>query len=173
MRSGFSFRLVRLWPLSLSALALAIFMYFFPTFCEAFLYSWAGSHTIGWYSDFGPDYSPDGRPYFFYAYKVGNNTYGGRGLYDDDTSASDIYFRHVGDPIGVSYLRRKPWVSTIKPVQYNFTISCWSLGILAIAFISGIGLSALPVTQRESTFILAIILIVLFAAAFLGVLFAT
>ena len=118
---------------------MAAFAYFSPLFYEAFLYAYSGAHTVGWYSDFGPDYGADGRPYFFYAYKVGSVTYGSPGLYDDDNS--EIYFRKVGDPIGVSYLKQKPWISTIKPVEWNFRFSRLALVIFAVAFTFGIWLS--------------------------------
>ncbi len=39
------------------------------------------------------------------------------GLYDDATS--DIHFRHIGDPISLTYLRKEPWVSTVKPWRWN------------------------------------------------------
>jgi hypothetical protein len=126
-------------PLSLSVLALAAFAYFAPLFYQASVYHFRGSHTLGWYSDFGPEYGPDGRPYFFYAYKVGTLTYGGRARYDDDNSG--IYYRRVGDSIGVSYLREKPWISTIEPVEWNFRILRLTAVILVVAFISGIGVS--------------------------------
>jgi hypothetical protein len=94
---------------------------------------------VGWYSDFDPKYGADGRPRFGYAYKVGSVTYGGLALYDDETSK--IYYRKAGDPIGVSYLRQKPWVSTIEPVEWNFRVSRLAMTALAMAFILGILLS--------------------------------
>lgn len=151
---------MRTWPLSLSAVALAVFACLFSFFHETFSYSLGGSHTVGWYSDFGPDYGTDGRPYFFYAYKVGSTIYGGRGLYDDETS--DIYFRKVGDPIGVSYLKQKPWMSTIRPVEWNFRFSLLALMILVVIFTCGIWLCyirfasrtmelSLPTAKHDST----------------------
>src|SRR5690349_24725601 len=148
LRFNSSFRLVRTWPLSLSVVAMAVFAYFSPLFYEAFLYAYTGARMVGWYSDFGPDYGADGRPYFFYAYKVASVTYGGRGLYDDDTS--EIYDKKVGDPIGVSYLKQKQWMSTIRPVEWNFWFSRLALVVLAVTFILGIWLSISWRPMRES-----------------------
>jgi hypothetical protein len=106
---------------------------------ETLLYAWGGVHTIGWYSDFGPDYDADGHPYFFYAYKVDGVTYGGRALYDDETS--DIYYRNVGDAFGVTYLRKKPWISTGKPIAWNLHFCRLPLMFLFLAFVVGIWFS--------------------------------
>ena len=147
MRSTIPVRIMRVWPLSLSLVALLTFAYFSPIFYEAFLYSFAGSHTVGWYSDFGPDYGPDGRPYFFYAYKVNGVIYGGRGLYDDENSG--IYYRRAGDPVGLNYLKQKPWISTIKPVEWNFRLSRMAIVILSVSFTFGVWLSVSRRRVRE------------------------
>jgi hypothetical protein len=120
-----------------------------PTFFESLRYEWKGAHTIGWYSDFGPYYS-DGRPYFRYSYRVGAVTFGGQGLYDDDTS--DIYFRHVGEPIGVQYLTQRPWVSTIKPTAWNFRFSRNLLALSFVMFSSGLWLSLSRVAKPKEAF---------------------
>jgi hypothetical protein len=87
-----------------------------------------GTHTVGWYSDFGPYYGTSGKPYFLYAYKVGTATYGGQGLYDDDTS--EVYFRKPGDPIGVTYLLRAPWISTMKAEDLTESMALASIPLL-------------------------------------------
>ena|SRR5215475_67815 len=99
-------RPARLWPLALSALFVWPLCYLLPSIYRNARFSLGGTQTVGWYSNFGPYYDARGRPYFLYADSVGGVTYGGRGLYDDDTS--EIYFRQAGDPIGVTYLTRKP-----------------------------------------------------------------
>jgi hypothetical protein len=127
---------VRTWPLIFSALAAWGLVWLVPTVWENFRY-WRGTHTIGWYADFGPEYRA-GRPYFCYAYAVGTVTYGGRGLYDDDTS--DIYQRKVGDPIGVTYLPKTPWESTMRPTKWDLQLSatlaafCSALLVLSLRF---------------------------------------
>jgi hypothetical protein len=144
VRYNFPFRVVRIWPLFLSAIALGIFVYISPLFYKYALYKFVGVRAVGWYSDFGPYYYSSDRPYFLYAYKVGSATYGGRGLYDD--AQSDIYYENLGHPVGVSYLTNKPWVSTLEPVEWDFEIGCIGVVLLAAVFVCGIRLS---VTSRS------------------------
>jgi hypothetical protein len=134
-------RPVRFWPLIFSAVAVWPLLHFLPALYEDLRFSLSGRHTVGWYSDFGP-YYVDGRPYFFYAYKLENVTYGGRGLYDDDTS--DIYFRKLGDPIGVTYLEKAPWVSTMRSVRWDLKVSAVLMAIPLFVFLGGIFLSLIP-----------------------------
>ena len=133
----------------LSAVALGTFAYSSPMFYETALYAFSGSHTVGWYSGLN-DHFADGHWYFSYAYRVGGVTYGGRGSYQDANSS--IYYRNVGDPIGVSYLRRKPWVSTLESVEWNLKIAWRALVTLAAVFLLGIGLSVSWRPEREHAF---------------------
>jgi hypothetical protein len=139
-------RPVRFWPLIFSVLAVWPLLHFVPPLYEDIQFSLRGVHTIGWYSDFGPDVGPykdnAGRAYFIYAYRVGNVTYAGRGLYDDDTS--DIYFRKPGDPIGVTYLEKAPWVSTMRSVRWDLKVSAVLMAIPLFVFLGGIFLSLIP-----------------------------
>jgi len=139
-------RPARWWPLIFSALAVWPLLYLVPALYEDIRFSLRGIHTVGWYSDFGP-YYVDGRPYFLYAYKVENVTYGGRGLYDDDTS--DIYYRKPGDPIGVTYLEKAPWISTMRAVRWDLKESAVLMAIPLFIFLGGIGLSFKPRRRRE------------------------
>jgi hypothetical protein len=111
-----SVKLLRIWPLMFSALAICGLVYIFPNLYENVRYFRDGVQTVGWYSNFDAD-DTDGHSYFKFAYKVGGVTYGGRGLYDDATS--DIYFRNPGDPVSLTYLNKEPWVSTAKPWKWN------------------------------------------------------
>ena len=139
VRYNFPFRVVRIWPLLLSAIALGIFVYISPLLYESALYEFGGGHTEGWYSDFAPERPADSDPYYSYAYRVDRVTYSGTSLYDD--ALSDVYFRKVGDPIWLTYLKRKPWVSTLEPTGWNFKIGSRAAALFAVVFISGIWLS--------------------------------
>jgi hypothetical protein len=117
-------------------------LYLLPALYDDVRFSICGAHTVGWYSDFGPDNYGGDRPYFLYAYKVENVTYGGRGLYDDDTS--DIYYRKVGDPIGVTYLKNAPWISTMRAVRWDLKESAVLMTIPLVMFVGGVFLSLKP-----------------------------
>src|SRR5215470_19217946 len=95
----------RYWPLAFSALAVWPLLYLLPAVYVYAQFSMEGTYTVGWYSDFGEYHDARGRPCFLYAYSAQGVTYGGRGLYDD--VESEVYYRKSGDPIGVTYLRRK------------------------------------------------------------------
>jgi hypothetical protein len=135
-------RPVRLWPLIFSALALWPLLYLVPVLYSDIRFSLGGAHTIGWYSDFGPYYGTNGKPYFLYAYKVGTATYGGQGLFDDSTS--EVYFRKPGDPMGVTYLAKKPWLSTMRWPTWELKQSAMIATIPFLVFVGGLYLSMRP-----------------------------
>jgi hypothetical protein len=139
MRINSPIHLIRVWPLALSALALWGLIHILPNLYQDFRFSRNGAHTIGWCLDFDHDVFIDGRPYFSYAYTVGATTYGGQGLYDDQNS--DMAFRNVGYTIGVMYLRKTPWISTVRAVEWNVKeLGFWAIGCLII-FLGGLWLS--------------------------------
>jgi hypothetical protein len=119
-------RPVRIWPLLFSALAL------WPL-----LYRLVGIQISG--------RTTNGKPYFLYAYKVGTATYGGQGLFDDSTS--EVYFRKPGDPIGVTYLAKKPWLSTMRWARWELKQSAMLATIPFLIFAGGLYLSMRP--RRE------------------------
>jgi hypothetical protein len=137
VRYNFPLRVLSIWPLLLSALALGIFIYNSEQFYRSALYEFCGSQTVGWYSDFQADCPPHGQC-FLYAYRAGGVTYGGRGLYENADN-SDIYFKNVGSPVGVGYLTKRPWVSTLEPGDFKF--DCVATTALTVLFVWGIRLS--------------------------------
>ena len=135
-------RPARFWPLIFSALALWPLLYLLPAICWGIRFSLGGTQTVGWYSDFGDYYDSRERRYFLYAYTVEGVTYSGQGLYEDDTS--DVYFRKPGDPIGVTYLSKKPWISTMKAVRSDLEESAVLAAIPFFVFVGGICFSFRP-----------------------------
>jgi hypothetical protein len=140
-------RFVRFWPLLFSVVAVWGIVRLLPTIYEDIQFSRIGTHSTGWYSDLDPGYDIKGRPYFEYAYTVKQVTYGGRGLYDDETS--EIYYRHSGDPIEVTFLSKRPWISTIKAVEWDLRESALWATICLIIFLWGIWLSLVSRTKTR------------------------
>ena len=118
-----------------------------PDLYQDFRFWGGGAHAIGWCLSFDQDNYIDGHPYFSYSDKVGTTTCGGHGLYDDQNS--DIAFRNVGHPVGVIYLRKTPWISTIRAVAPNVEeLGLWATYCLII-FPGGVWLAVRRARSRE------------------------
>jgi hypothetical protein len=59
----------------------------------------------------------------------------GEGYTDEETSS--INYRKVGDPIGVIYLTKAPWISTMRPVEWDLKQSAFLAIIPLVIFLGG------------------------------------
>ena len=104
MKTRRPFRLLRIWPLVFSVLALIGILHLAPTLYEDSKFARDGVATYGWYTDLEAQ-----NKYIHYAYQVGEQTFEGRESWEDENS--NIYSHHNGDKLEISYLAHRPWIS--------------------------------------------------------------
>jgi hypothetical protein len=97
-------RLLRIWPLAFSVLALIGILHLAPILYEDFRFTHDGVATYAWYTDL-----EEQNKYIHYAYRVGPQTFGGRESWDDENS--NIYSHRNGERLEISYLAQRPWIS--------------------------------------------------------------
>ena len=99
-------RLQRIWPLSLSFIALAWAIYLAPSFLDDLRFARDGVQAYGWYTDVEQQ-----NERLHYAYQAAGTIYGGDEAWNEQPS--DIYFsgKRNGDAVPLTYLRSKPWIS--------------------------------------------------------------
>jgi hypothetical protein len=145
MKLEFPIKILRIWLLAVSVLALLGLFRTLSALLRDLQFSHDGVRTIGWITDL----DSDERPFFHYAYVVKNVTYGGEAPLDDEKS--DIYYRHPGDRIELTYLSKKPWISTrnLDPKWGLRRSGRWSAFYLGL-FVCGVLLSTYCSLQRKS-----------------------
>ena len=124
-----------IWPLMFSVLALLGLLHLAPALYEDFMFARDGVATYGWYTDL-----EEQNKYIHYAYKVGDQTFGGQESWDEENS--NIYSHHNGDRVEVSYLARAPWISRRRwGMQNRWQDSRKWAEIYLAVFLAGIALS--------------------------------
>jgi hypothetical protein len=137
-----SLRLVRIWPLSLSLVALETFLYSSPLFYETLATRSVARKQLDGIPSSALNTTRKIARIFFMLISQAALHMGAEGCTTAKTRTFIVeYCRKVGDPSGVTFLREKPWNSTIEPVAWNFEFTRIAMAILAVVFILGILLS--------------------------------
>ena len=133
-----------IWPVLLPVAPLIGLLLLVPPAYENFHFAHDGVEAFGWYVDVEQQ-----NEYIHFAYQAGDKTFGGQESWNDQNS--DIYYRHNGDKLPITYLGHRPWIyRTGWASQNRWQNSKTSVGACAVIFLGTLLASIALMARRRS-----------------------
>ena len=133
-----------IWPAFLPVLPLIGLLLWAPSAYEDFNFAHDGVEVDAWYVDLEQQ-----NEYIHFAYRAGEKTFGGQESWNDQNS--DIYYRHNGDKLPITYLAHRPWIyRTGWASQIRWQSSKTSVGTCAVIFLGTLLAGIALMVRRRS-----------------------